>query len=301
MAATPESADQYLVDEIRRGNEPAWRQLIERYHGRLLAFTRARIASLSDAEDIVQETLVGFLQSLPNYDSSRSLETYLFTILRYKLVDQLRSRKIAPLNPDAGEEDWWDRIEPQEGETPSRAAAAAEDLAAQEVLLADLLRKLINDYRDRAAFQDLQIIELLFFAGMRNLEVGELMDIDQKAVAGVKFRAIAKLRKFLEETDQPADFDDDFAAITVAKVWRDHRLTCLKRGTLGTYLLGVLEEPWLSYTQFHLDVVGCPLCLANLHDIEEQDLQAAGPRRAPEQIFASSVGFLSRPSPPPAG
>ncbi len=31
------SADEYLVAEIRQGNQAAWRQLIERYEGRLLA------------------------------------------------------------------------------------------------------------------------------------------------------------------------------------------------------------------------------------------------------------------------
>jgi RNA polymerase sigma-70 factor (ECF subfamily) len=76
------NADHFLVEQIRTGSEPAWRQLIDRYTGRLLAFARARTASLSDAEDLVQEAFVGFLQSLGHYDPSRPLETYLFTILR---------------------------------------------------------------------------------------------------------------------------------------------------------------------------------------------------------------------------
>ena len=84
------------------------------------------------------------------------------------------------------------------------------------------------------------------------------------------------------------------AEVTVAKVWCERRLTCLKRSTLGAHALGVLDDPWLSYTQFHLDVVGCLLCLANLQDLESEDL---GEGRAPsESIFASSVGFLSRVS-----
>ena len=293
----PESADRFLVEEIRSGSETAWRQLIERFHGRLLAFARARTAGLSDAEDIVQDTFVGFLQSLPNYDASRSLETYLFTIVRYKLVDRLRSRKITPLIADSEDEDWWERIVPEDAETPSQAAVAAEGAVLQEQVLAELLKRLIHDYRDRGAFEDLQVIELLLYAGKRNLDVAELFDMDQKAVAGVKFRAIGKLRKFLEETDgaAAADFDGERAEVTVAKVWRQRRLTCLKRSTLGSYLVGVLEDPWLSYTQFHLDVVGCPMCLANLRDIEEEDLGDTGPH-ASERLFASSVGFLSRPS-----
>ncbi|NOX57648.1 MAG: sigma-70 family RNA polymerase sigma factor [Planctomycetes bacterium] len=291
----PGEADRYIIEAIRSGSESSWRQLIDRFHGRLLAFARSRTASLSDAEDLVQDTFVGFLNSLPNFDSSRPLETYLFTILRYKLVDRLRSRKITPLNIDSEDENWWDCVLESDEETPSRAAAVVEENEARSQMLADLLRRLIHEYRDRNAFEDLQIIELLFFAGKRNLEVAESLDLDQKQVAGVKFRAVAKLKSYLadEAIPEETDLTEQHAEVTVARVWRQHRLTCLKRSTLGSHSLGVLEDPWLSYTQFHLDVVSCPLCLANLRDIEAEELEEDQPRLA-DQLFTSSVGFLSK-------
>lgn len=286
-------ADEYLVEQIRRGDQQAWRQLIERYQGRLVAFARARTARFADAEDLVQEAFIGFTQSLAHFDSSRSLETYLFTILRYKLYDQLRSKKIEAINPPSDEDDWWEQIAAESGETPSTAAALAEAARTQESLLADVLRRLIHELRDRGAFDDLQVIELVFFAGWRNLRVAELLEMDQKAVAGVKFRAIQKLQKFLGQVDEAdrAALDEQSAEVTVARVWRERRLTCLKRSTLQAHLLEVLDEPWLSYTQFHLDVVGCPICLANLQDLEEEEAGQVAPAQA-EQIFASSVGFL---------
>jgi RNA polymerase sigma-70 factor (ECF subfamily) len=289
-----QNADQYLVEQIRAGHQDAWRQLIQRYEGRLTAYARMRTASLADAEDLVQEAFVGFLQSLPHYDAKRTLETYLFTILRYKLCDQLRQRKIVPLNPPADAEDWWDQIVPGTAETPSGLAADAEAREAFESTLSGLLRRLIHDLRDRNAFDDLQVIELVFYKGMRNVDVGSLLDIDQKAVAGIKFRAIQRLQKYLTEDDEPTALTEAEAHVTVAKVWRQRRLTCLKRSTLGSYLLEVLEDPWRSYTQFHLDVVGCPMCLANLDDLQMEESQEGG--RSIESIFASSVGFLSRVS-----
>ncbi len=288
-------ADPFLIERIRKGNPSAWRQLIDRYAGRLLAFARARTQSLSDAEDLVQETLVGFLQSLARYDPARSLETYLFTILRYKLYDLLRQRKPGVAAEPVDSDGWWDQMAPQTSETPSGIALRAEAQRQQEQLLADILRRLIREHRDREAFDDLQVIELVFYAGKRNLEVSELLDLDQKAVAGVKFRAIQKLQKYLGEGDSAAleSLDDTSADVTVARVWREHRLTCLKRSTLGSFLLGVLEEPWRSYTQFHLDVVGCPLCVANLADLQAEEEQEGSPPDT-ERMFASSVGFLSR-------
>ncbi len=252
------NADLFLVEEIRNGNDGAWRQLIDRFHGRLLAFVRARAPSMSDAEDLVQDTFVGFLQSLTHYDSRRSLETYLFTILRYKLYDLLRQRKLPVQSEPYDAEDWWDRVVPGTSETPSGVAVQVEAQGQQEELLGEILRRLIHEFRDRSAFQDLQVIELVFFAGMRNLDVGELLEIDQKAVAGIKFRAIQKLQKYLAEREPAslACMAESEADVTVARVWREQRLTCLKRSTLGSYLLGIVEEPWHSYIQFHLDVVG---------------------------------------------
>lgn len=289
----PESADQFLVQQIRQGEQSAWRQLIERYEGRLTAYARMRTASLSDAEDLVQETFIGFVQSLLHYDAKRALETYLFSILRYKICDELRRRKIVPLNPPADSEDWWDQILPSDCDTPSGIAVNAETRHAFEQVLAEMLRRLIHELRDRGAFDDLQVIELVFYRGMRNLDVGNLLEVDQKAVAGIKFRAIQRLQKYLSERDDPKPIrlTDAEADVTVAKVWRNHRLTCLKRSTLGSYLLGVIEDPWKSYTQFHLDVVACPMCLANLSDLEVEEL--AQPRQSIDEIFQSSIGFLS--------
>ena len=289
-----ESADQFLVEQIRTGSQPAWRQLIDRYSGRLFAFARSRTAGLGDAEDLVQETFVGFLQSVGHYDPSRSLETYLFTILRYKLYDLLRQRKPNVVSEPLDAEGWWDHVVPGSTETPSRIAALAEAERQQERLLVDVLRQLINELRDRDAFRDLQVIELAFFAGRRNLDIADLLDMDQKAVAGVKFRAIQKLQKYLGQRDPEslACLDEANADVTVARVWREHRITCLKRGTLGSYLLGVLDEPWQSHTQFHLDVAGCPICLANLSDLESEEDE-----RTPadtQRMFASSVGFLRK-------
>lgn len=293
--AEAQQADEFLVQAIAGGDQSAWRQLIDRYHGRLLAFARARTRSLADAEDLVQETFVGFLQSLAHFDAARSLETYLFTILRYKLYDLLRKRKDTLIAETPDGADWWDHVLPTSTETPSGVAVRAELSRQQEQLLADLLRRLIHELRDRGAFQDLQVIELIFYAGRRNLDIGELLEIDQKAVAGVKFRAIQKLQKYIAEGDPDAfaAWDEQESDVTVARVWREHRLTCLKRSTLGAYLLDVLDDPWRGYTQFHLDVVACPLCVANLNDLQaEQDDDETPPDT--ERVFQSSIGFLKR-------
>src|SRR5208282_1907317 len=83
-------SDRLLIQEIRQGDPRAWETLIARYEGRLLAFVDRRLRDRAASEDVVQETFVGFLTSLPNFDERRGLQTYLFTIASHKLTDHLR-------------------------------------------------------------------------------------------------------------------------------------------------------------------------------------------------------------------
>src|SRR5216684_6180979 len=93
----PSESDRLLVQQIRQGDARAWDGLIARYEGRLLAFVDRRLHDRAASEDVVQETFVGFLNSLPNYDEQRELQTYLFTIASHKLTDHLRRNGRHPL------------------------------------------------------------------------------------------------------------------------------------------------------------------------------------------------------------
>ena len=94
----PSDSDRLLIQQIRQGDPRAWETLISRYEGRLLAFVQRRLRDRGASEDVVQETFVGFLNSLPNFDEKRELQTYLFTIASYKLTDHLRRTGRHPMH-----------------------------------------------------------------------------------------------------------------------------------------------------------------------------------------------------------
>jgi hypothetical protein len=87
----------------------------------------------------------------------------------------------------------------------------------------------------------------------------------------------------------------DAGVHSLAGVWRRRRLTCLSRQQLGSLLLGVMEPELADYVRFHLEVVGCRLCQANLDDLRSQheaaDQSLTNRRRA--RYFQSSAGYLS--------
>jgi RNA polymerase sigma-70 factor (ECF subfamily) len=291
-------ADVFLVHAIRKGDQRAWHQLIERYSGRLLAFARSRLRGAGEAEDVMQEAFLGFLTSLKHYDETRSLETYLFAILRYKLGEAMSKKQRQPeyLAGFDADDDTGDLLDPAVHETPSGLAVQRECTERQSSVIAAILRRLIEDMRDRGKLEDLQVVELLFYVGLRNKEAADRLSRDEKSIAGVKFRALGNLREYWEAMEAAdrglLDHGDLSSEATIARVWRQNRLSCLKRSTIGSYLLGVLEEPWYSYTAFHLETVKCLMCKSNLDDLAAETVENAD-GSLHERMFQSSVGFLS--------
>ena len=55
-------------------------------------------ARSGDQRSIVQETFIGFLNSLPHFDDKREHRQYLFTIASHKLTDHLRRTGRHPLH-----------------------------------------------------------------------------------------------------------------------------------------------------------------------------------------------------------
>jgi anti-sigma factor RsiW len=89
----------------------------------------------------------------------------------------------------------------------------------------------------------------------------------------------------------------DAGVHSLGEIWRRHRLSCPTREQLGSLLLGTLTPPQTEYIRFHIDVVGCRVCRANMADLKNQQAEgaeAAQTRR--RRYFQSSAGYLSRKS-----
>lgn len=67
-----------------------WEQLYEQFAGRLHAFVYGYVGVPSDAEDIVQETMIAALSALPSYSGQARVFTWLCGIARHKIADHWR-------------------------------------------------------------------------------------------------------------------------------------------------------------------------------------------------------------------
>ncbi len=204
-------ADSLLVDRIRTGEPEAWNHLIHCYEGRLVAFAATRLADRNAAEDIVQETFLGFLTSLPNYDDSRPLEGYLFSIAAHKLTDYLRRQGRRPALPPMVDADS-SGIEPTDPhQRVSSLLRSAERRGLEEQSLVAALKEMIENWRRRGQWQKLAVAELLFVRGMPNREVAERLALTEQAVASQKFEFLERLRTVLGRQQTVADVIPDLS------------------------------------------------------------------------------------------
>jgi len=82
-----------LMAQALRGDELAYRTLLQDLSERLRAFFRRRLQGIAiEVEDLVQETLLAIHIQRHTYDASRPLTAWCYAIARYKLVDLLRRR-----------------------------------------------------------------------------------------------------------------------------------------------------------------------------------------------------------------
>jgi RNA polymerase sigma-70 factor (ECF subfamily) len=202
----PSRAESLLIDRIRSGDADAWRDLIARYEGRLLAFAESRIGRRNVAEDIVQEAFVGFLTSLPNYDGRRPLESYLFSICAYKLTDHLRREGRRPAVPFSGRDDSqgpWDV--PAHTRGASSIARSGERREMEEKAIVQAITEQVEHLRKRGDWMKLKCVELLFLGGWANKDVATGLGISEQQVANFKFDFLARLRRIIRQQGLSSD------------------------------------------------------------------------------------------------
>jgi RNA polymerase sigma-70 factor (ECF subfamily) len=203
----PTNPDAELVQRIRDGDQDAWDDLVSRYEGRLMAFAESRLRRRQTSEDVVQETFIGFLNSLPNYDGNRPLESYLFTICHHKLTDQLRRagrRPTLPLSSAAsGSSGTW--------EIPGYISGASsiirdgERRRMEESSLVEALKDQLAHWQKRQDWTKVMCMELLFVRGRSNKDVAEILEITEQQVANYKFDFLQRLKTQIKKQGLPRE------------------------------------------------------------------------------------------------
>lgn len=211
-AGAPADPDAALLERLRRGDEDAFRALVEEHGPFLMRLVMMHVPSRAIAEEVVQDTWLAALNGLDRFEGRSMLRTWLASIALNKARTRgTREGRILPFallrrryEEGGGPALDPDRFQGKRGERPGWWASppvAWEDpqsrLEANETR--DVLLKAIRDLPPRQR----EVIALRDISGWDAEEVRNALDLSETNQRVLLHRARSKVRAALEEHLNP--------------------------------------------------------------------------------------------------
>jgi RNA polymerase sigma-70 factor, ECF subfamily len=204
--ATPE--DLRTVEALRAGDERVFRELVESYHASLIRVALMYVRTRAVAEEVVQDTWIGVLRSLPRFEGRSSLRTWIFRILANQARTRARREaRSVPFSSLAAPGDDAPTVDPDRFLDPGHAAYPGHWAAPprswegipEDELLARETRDRVQGAIDALPGSQRAVISLRDVEGWSSEEVCDLLEISEGNQRVLLHRARAKVREALEE------------------------------------------------------------------------------------------------------
>lgn len=208
-AASAASEEMRLVEALRRGEEQAFVALIDRYSPALLRLAQVYLPDRAAAEEAVQETWIGVLQGIHQFEGRASLKTWIFRILMNRArTHALREGRSIPFSAlsEATEDNGEPTVDPERFLPPDHPRAPGHWVSfpqSWEDIPEDRLLSLETQQRIQRAIQTLspgqrEVITLRDIEGWTSEEVCDFLSISQANQRVLLHRARAQVRQALE-------------------------------------------------------------------------------------------------------
>jgi RNA polymerase sigma-70 factor, ECF subfamily len=184
-------SDGEIVRRIRGGDVSAFDVVVARHGDDLYGVAFSMVGNAADAEDVVQQALLGAYRRITSFEGRSTLKTWLISIVMNQASKALRSRRVRrALSLDAAAE---------EGGPTAAAGALAEAVSTPpataavdtQIDLVAMLATLSPDHRDVIVLRELQ--------RMTYDEIAAALKIPRGTVESRIFRARRELRERFEE------------------------------------------------------------------------------------------------------
>lgn len=183
-----EWTDEAAAAEARKGNQNAFRVLVERHSRSVFRLAYRMTGNQQDAEDLVQETFLRAYKQIGRFDGRAAFATWLYRICSNCSLDLMRSRKTRneqALNNDEGSTSWIDRV-------------AAKDPCPERLTQSDQIARLLRPALEQLSEMERAAFVLRHFEGCNVEEIARTLGVQNNAAKHSVFRAVQKLRRALE-------------------------------------------------------------------------------------------------------
>ena len=173
----------------RKGNQHAFRVLVERHSRSAFRLAYRMTGNEEDAEDVVQETFLRVFRQLAQFDGRAAFSTWLYRICANCALDSIRARKSRNEQQEGGSNDdalhWLNRVAAPDP-SPERVAKSRQIAGMLEPALGRLSEI------ERTAFV------LRHYEGCDIQEIATTLGVGTNAAKHSVFRAVQKLRRALQ-------------------------------------------------------------------------------------------------------
>lgn len=94
MTNTSYIDDQSLISSVLARDRRALLLLYRRFTPKLKKHIQNKVACVADCDEILQDTLYAFLESLRDFHGQSSIQTFLYAICSHKIIDYYRRKKL---------------------------------------------------------------------------------------------------------------------------------------------------------------------------------------------------------------
>lgn len=181
-----DAIDVALMLETAKGNEKAFRSLVERHQKSVIGTVARMLNDAHEAEDIAQQVFVRIWNAAPKWKPDAKFTTYLFTITRNLVYNESRRRsrkKESSLN--------------EQEENHPAAAHADEGLQPDEGMEKRELHRSIDAAIAALPEQQRLAVVLRTFEGLDYEDIAKALDTSVSSVKSLLFRARGVLREAL--------------------------------------------------------------------------------------------------------
>ena len=175
-------AEHELVERCRKGDEAAFRELVDQYKGLVFAITARSVSDPARAEELAQEAFLRVHKGLPYFRGEAKLSTWIYRIVANLLAQERPDLATVSLDATFDEDD-----------TP-RLQPGADDRSFGDMMLRDRLDKAIQ--RLPVPYQVL--VNGHYLKGMRYEDLAEALNMPMGTVKTHLHRAKRRLRHLLE-------------------------------------------------------------------------------------------------------
>ncbi|MGK7394155.1 MAG: RNA polymerase sigma factor [Candidatus Cyclobacteriaceae bacterium M3_2C_046] len=174
--------DFYLIEQLKKNDKAAYEQLYYKYWDRLYTIASARLRSTEQTEEILQDVFLDLWLRRHTLQIKSSLLGYLYQVLKYKIVDFIRSQK--------SNRDWIKEI--------SQTLESSENTTEQKYL-AEELNLILFKKADTLPQRCKEIFLLSRKEYLSNPEIAEKLGLSIKTVENQLSKAIRQIKLFIKD------------------------------------------------------------------------------------------------------